>query len=55
MWTIFQTSVFLGVAFLLIPVMEKGEGRAVGIIAFCAAFAPTWIVAMGLDWLRYRS
>jgi hypothetical protein len=55
MWGIFQIFIFGGVCCLLIPVMEKGEGRAAGIIGYCAAFAATWLLAKGLDWLRSQS
>jgi hypothetical protein len=54
MWSIFQLTVFCGVCALLIPVMEKGEGRAVGIIALVATFAATWIIVRGLDLLKHR-
>jgi hypothetical protein len=51
---LFQLIIF-GICALLIPVMEKGEGRAVAIIAFCVTFAATWLVVRATDWWRYRS
>jgi hypothetical protein len=54
MWTFFQIAVFGGTVALLMPYLEKGEGRAAGIIAVCVAFAATWLLSKGIDLLRRR-
>jgi hypothetical protein len=52
---LFQLIVFGGTVALLIPFLEKGEGRAAAILGFLAAYSATWVVVWIADFFRYRS
>jgi hypothetical protein len=50
-WSIFPLAVAFTVGCLLIPVVQTGESRAVGILMVISAFCATWAVSKVFDFL----